>query len=100
MTQTSLKSIAENVTLTALSRLVQLVGIPLGIAAVVWAASTINQLELGVQQLKTQMEERTSDRYTATDARHDFAVVTVKIDDLDRRVGVLESIQAVGRRER
>jgi len=88
---TTFRHLAQNEMLTALSRIFQLVAIPLGLTAIFWFATTINGLQLTVTKLSTQMEYLDGDRYSGTDAKHDFAVVNVQIEDLTRRVGILES---------
>lgn len=74
-----------------ITRLVQVIGMPLAVAIGGWVLHTLASLDHSVTTLQAQMEDRTSDRYTATDAKHDFAVIGVEINDLDRRVGVLET---------
>lgn len=86
----SWNDLAENVGLRLISRWVQVVGIPAGLAFMGWIALTFNGMQLSVATLQSQMQERTSDRYTGSDARHDFAVIAVQIDDISRRLGVLE----------
>lgn len=56
-----------------------------------WMFTSMNAMIISVERLNVQMEERTKDRYTETDARHDFTVVGLKLNALDSRIGVLES---------
>lgn len=88
-----LDTLSHNVGLTVMARVVQVIGLPIGLAAVFWFASTVNGMQLQLARLETQMTERTSDRYTGTDARHDFATLNVHMEDVDRRVSSLELIE-------
>ena len=72
------------------AKIAQLVGIPAGLFFGGWIVHSIEDMKYSLTRIDTQVQERTTDRYTATDAKHDFAVIDVKIQDLTRRIGVLE----------
>jgi hypothetical protein len=88
------KALAESTTVLVVSRIAQMLGIPIGLFLLAWMFNTIQGTRDAVTTLTTQMLQMSKDPYTATDARHDFAVEDVRLQALDRRVGVLESAPA------
>lgn len=92
-----MKLVAENSVLGLVAKITQLVGIPVALFFAGWIINSIDNLSTSVAKnntdiaaLSTKLDERTNDRYTATDARHDFATIDVQLEDIKRRVGVLE----------
>lgn len=73
-----------------------MLGIPAGLFLLAWMFNTIQETKVAISTLSAQVAERTKDPYTATDARHDFAVEEVRFQAMDRRVGVLESAMSLG----
>lgn len=86
-----MNSIANTSILSLIARITQLIGIPAVLFFCGWLIHSIDSMSTAVTRIDTQLQERTTDRYTATDAKHDFTTIDVRIDDLSRRVGVLES---------
>lgn len=91
------EAVAENVILRLVARLAA----PLALAAVAWAASQLVQIDKQIAEqsiylnntnsaltrLETKVNDRTSDRYTASDARRDWTIQEQRDDrqDTDRQ---------------
>lgn len=86
-----MQGVADKSILALIARITSLIGVPAGLFFAGWIIHSIENVDTAVTRIDTQLQERTKDQYTATDASHDFATIGVRIDDLNRRVGVLES---------
>jgi hypothetical protein len=81
-----IKAIADNVLLVLSARVMQLVGIPAGIAIAGWFAHTVESVNVGVHELKVEMHQQ----YTKAEAAKDLSALNTRIDGIDTRVTVLE----------
>jgi hypothetical protein len=69
----------ENKLLAVFSRLSVLFGVPIAIGFGAWMFNTIQDTHSSVIMLTVQMQERTLDRYTGTDAKRDNALLLLMI---------------------
>jgi hypothetical protein len=81
-----IKAIADNVLLVFGARMMQLVGIPAGLAVAGWFAHTVESVNVGIHELKVEMHQQ----YTKAEAAKDFSVLNTRVDGIDTRVTVLE----------
>lgn len=80
----------SNTSVLLLIRIFQLIGTPALLGMVGWGITSVHALQESVVRLETQMTERTSDRYTASDARRDRDTVNQIVAGLERRIMLLE----------
>lgn len=81
-------AIATNPRLTATTRLIQLLGIPAGLALMGWAGLSLVDLKADVAVVKSQLAGMGS-LYHATDADRDFRLRDQRLDQVDRDVATV-----------
>lgn len=80
------EKLASNAVFTVAGRGAMLLAVPI----LIWMGSTLVGIQLEVAVLKSTVELGASDRYRGADAIRDSRLVQNQIDDLKRRVEVLE----------
>lgn len=85
------KRLADSLWLAATSRVINLVGVPAGLAVGAWMVSTVHSLELKIESVPFQMQAMQLQIKAATDSlQNQINSSNSRVDTLDRRVDRLE----------
>lgn len=88
----------DNVWLTFLGRIAQVIGIPIVIGASIWGIGLVSDLKTTVTTMSSKLDTLSSDQYHGADAKRDLALRDLMIkfntdryDSLVSRVQTLET---------